>query len=434
MKKFEQELKEEIERNEEEFLEICNWRLESVKIDARYSHKSRWRQDERQEDGLQSTVSETELLHIQMKSDDVLFQPKHTYDFDIYLHHLLTRAHKMNSSFQYCMRGIFARCHGCKFVSGPIKGHERSKMKAQVDYRNSKFPKSAHIIDVVRCQVNFLSIVHLRDGLLHFEKELSKYLGHTLDVMRIKNGFEASTPRADVSTQALYSRRLNIAIPSEYKDIKVNIVYIHNDGESIVGEVQFLLDSMASWKQQQHQMYEISRQEEFIRGSLQQIRLNHFDFQLQLAGFNVSSLTPLMLFFPSSFATSQLILKRTGADGKNFVAQMANSSDIQFHCAHELLHSKRYIPEHVVQHQLLVPCKEGAFPLMYALWKQPSTRNIELFVPSSSSSSSSSAIPTIWHSTNTVSFFAFVYSIHSPPFYCCYCCENSIKCLALTLA
>src|SRR5690348_16081799 len=76
----------------------------------------------------------------------------------------------------------------CVFQSGPIKSQERCKMKAQVEYRNCEFPKSAHLLDIIRCQITFASFEHLKLGLDHFVRCINNK-NNCLQVMRIKNGF-----------------------------------------------------------------------------------------------------------------------------------------------------------------------------------------------------------------------------------------------------
>ncbi|ETO28171.1 hypothetical protein RFI_08959 [Reticulomyxa filosa] len=376
---FQRQLKEEINHNEQVFAQICHWKYTDIL--SQFKDKHAWRQDS-DLNGLHSRLNEMELLQIQLKSNNVEFHPKHAYDFDVYLNELIARAHELNDPFQQQMQSIFQDCQGCLFESGPIKTFDRCKIKAQTEYRNEAFPKSAHIIDIIRCQVVGSHNTSLR-------------------IMRVKNGFEIKSEKKTEQRQqqqqnnpeteekvatssnlsaTIGSQKFEIAIPKEYKDIKFNIIFTQNE-QSIVCEVQLLLASMASFKHQQHQLYEIIRHEEFTVGLLQQLRINSFDFQLRVSGFGHHSLAPLMLFHPLQFQSSNFILNHKEVSGANFMIQMANHGDLQYHCCKELLQSGKFIPLQVVKKQLAEADIYGNFPMMAALSVQPSIQLIQLFVP-----------------------------------------------------
>ncbi|ETO19116.1 hypothetical protein RFI_18122 [Reticulomyxa filosa] len=309
----------------------------------------------------------------------------------------------MDEGFQSKMREIFRECKGCKFTSGHVKSYERSKVKAQIEYANEAFPKSAHIVDVVRCSATFDGIEDLKNGLNHFKRIIVKSNG-IFEVMRMKNGFaqkpkssgvtlggqkkdEHSDSKKKKKESVLLSDTFHLEIPSGYQDVKFNVIYTEitegeGNKESIVGEVQFLLRSIARWKMKGHKMYEISRQAPFINGCYDQLCVNDFDFQLKLSGFNHNSLSKLMLYFPLKFRESKYILNEKDADGDNFVSKIAFNSKVKYNCLKELLGDGDLIPTDVVQEQLLEKNQNGDYPLMFALWKQSSIEAIHLFIPS----------------------------------------------------
>ena len=90
------------------------------------------------------------------------FNAKSVYDLDVYLTNVITRSHVMNPLFQALMADMFGSDihHG-----GPVKTLTRCKEKTEVEYSNMKFPRSAHIIDVIRCSLTFETIEEYWQGI-----------------------------------------------------------------------------------------------------------------------------------------------------------------------------------------------------------------------------------------------------------------------------
>ncbi|ETO11882.1 hypothetical protein RFI_25494 [Reticulomyxa filosa] len=167
IKQAEEKLKDALEKeitSSEESLDNYK-KLTEFKWDVQLAKECR---QDNYPNGVQSIFNEQELLNMQINSDDATFNLKYVYDFEMYLNDLLARAHIMNDPFQAEMENIFRSCEGCKFEPGPIKTHNQCKLKAQVEYKDKKFPKSAHIIDVLRCQATFPNIERLVQGLENF--------------------------------------------------------------------------------------------------------------------------------------------------------------------------------------------------------------------------------------------------------------------------
>ncbi|ETO20239.1 hypothetical protein RFI_16979 [Reticulomyxa filosa] len=375
MQMFEKEMLAEVEQHLDEYKKLTQFKWTTPL-------SKKCRQDDDLEFGLRCQVSEQQLLNMQTSSDDVAFHPKHVYDFDMYLNELLTRAHTMNDAFQTQMEDIFRACKGCTFERGPIKTHERCKLKAQVDYKNEVFPKSAHVIDVLRCQVTFVDIRHLMQGLDYFtDSVLSSQYRDKFKVVRVKNGFEEysrqdqdndhdhSNSNSNSNSSEKKTKLPNI--PREYKDVKMNILFI-KEKASIVCEVHT----------KRILFYEISRQELFLMDSSKIIDTLSFDVQLQIASFNPKDVANLMLYFPNEFCRSQFILSFRNSNGGNFASQMANNSSVTFGYANALLHSGDFLPRELVQSQLRQTDNDGGYPLMQALWKQTSVACMKLFIPS----------------------------------------------------
>ena len=138
-----------------------------------------------------------------------------------------------------------------KVHKGPVKGADRCIAKTESDYGGCDFPRSAQIIDVIRCSVTFDDIPSFKKGLDAFRSDCLDSLSCDdvtaadfsanevlLDVMRCKNGFN----KCDES-----------GIPHKYMDVKFNVVITGWDThtreiKSVVGEVQFLLQAMLKSK------------------------------------------------------------------------------------------------------------------------------------------------------------------------------------------
>ncbi|ETO14994.1 hypothetical protein RFI_22376 [Reticulomyxa filosa] len=356
---FHEEINAEISKFEQEYRKLVFFQWTSNKDNTAQKQtqeqkevkaKNKCRQDD-DELGVQSLISEKELLDVQINSGDVAFHPKHSYDFDVYLNDLLTRAHEMNRSYQTEMANLFKGCQECTFSEGPIKTHERCKLKAQLDYKHEQFPKSAHVIDILRCQVIFTNIDYLVQGLNHFMRMMeSPPYCNSFKVVRMKNGFAKYS-----SVQSLDGK---VRVPQEYEDVKMNVLFTEN-GKSIVTEVQFLLQIMARFKQNEHPFYEIQRQESLLMDSLLVMNDLSFHVQLRIASFAPVDMANLMLYFPNHFRQSTAVQNFKNAAGSNFCTQMASNPQVTLQYAKALLQSGDFIPLDVVQAQLYEKNEEG---------------------------------------------------------------------------
>merc|ERR1719333_368707 len=74
-------------------------------------------------------------------------------DNNLALNNLMNTAQDIDSEFQREMRAVLGR-HG-EFKAGPMKKVERALSKIENDYVNEEYPKSAKLLDIVRCSVSF---------------------------------------------------------------------------------------------------------------------------------------------------------------------------------------------------------------------------------------------------------------------------------------
>eukprot|EP01083_Nonionella_stella_P154998 500096_1 len=108
------------------------------------------------------------------------------------------------------------------------------------------YPTAACVLDLNRCSLVFEDIASLLKGIKHFVNKIRSYQSDAIiGIVRIKNGFKEYVK----STQ--------------YADIKFNVL-IRGETHNIVGEVQFLLKTMETFKKRAHNLYSIQREEEFI--------------------------------------------------------------------------------------------------------------------------------------------------------------------------
>ncbi|ETO31564.1 hypothetical protein RFI_05559, partial [Reticulomyxa filosa] len=334
----------------------------------------------------------------------ILFTPKPMYEFDLYLTHLLLRAQKLNPAFQLQLKQLFRECKGCHFVSCPVLTFSQCQQKAELDHKHARFPKTAHVLDIISCQAMFDTWVDLKCGLTQLLDFVQHHKDPSFTIMCVQNELgivpQSTTRKAVTLTTTTTTANVSNANRGTYnetgektakhfwklsKSLKIYLVFTC-DEESIVGQVELLLKATARYQRQYNDyLKKLEEKSLLIYGASKEAYVNSFDFQLQIAGFDHHALAPLMLFYPLQFKHSELILNGKDAQKNNFVAQMANETHLQYNCAKELLHSNQFIPTQVVQKQLVEPNEFGAYPLMYALRRQSYVDAILLFVPSDAS-------------------------------------------------
>eukprot|EP01083_Nonionella_stella_P159988 522522_1 len=274
-----------------DLLDIVNKKSDSLlsELDCKLKRSHQWgelltwdsKQDNVQQprqdhimNGIQSKHTKTDVLN-NGGSSSTFNSVKH-YDEQVYLPELISLAHSVDDAFHDSVRNIFAvdkvtnigSIHsvrsaemdedekddrGVIYKRGPVKLTERARAKAERDYNQQKYPTTACVVDFNRCSLVFGSIRSLLDGLRLFINKVSHYkAGNIIDIIRVKNGFKE------------YLKK------KQYADIKLNTV-IKGKHQCIVGEVQFLLQTMMDFKKVAHNLYSIQREEEFISQSVEWI-------------------------------------------------------------------------------------------------------------------------------------------------------------------
>jgi hypothetical protein len=144
------------------------------------------------------------------------------YDLNVYLNQLRCIANLVDPSFQRVLRAPFAPLGaGAVFEPGPAKSSARCRAKAQADYAGCEWPTTAHLLDMVRCSVTFESAALLLEGLERLYSAAGRVGtagGGSFEVARVKNGFAAGK--------------------GGYRDIKVNVVFLSDQGFAMIGEVR----------------------------------------------------------------------------------------------------------------------------------------------------------------------------------------------------
>eukprot|EP01083_Nonionella_stella_P124980 377776_1 len=255
LNKLESDLNLVSTNNQKEWNEIIQWEI-----------PNKYEEDAIRQDtipgGLQSTYSHKQLLqHSKSSFDSLKF-----YDQNQYLSELVLLAQIVDDEFQQSVQQIFnidnqtnagyvdhgdeeKKCNhdmSVRYMRGPVKLIERARSKAMNDYANRPYPTSAQVLDLNRCCLVFEEIETLLLALKLFQNKIKYYQsGNVIDIVRNKNGFKEYTQKV------------------QYSDIKLNVL-IKGDQHNIIGEVQFLLKTMKLFKDKGHDLYSISRQQEYM--------------------------------------------------------------------------------------------------------------------------------------------------------------------------
>ena len=230
---------------------------------------------------------------ISMKSTDFQYDGAAEYDTSAYLSELIARAHSVNPSFiRFMKQTKLAKLGQLKF--GPVKTHGRCKAKALNDYSKRQWPKSACVIDIIRCSVTFDGFKALWDGI----EALDTICGDSqcvendetelkVSILRCKNGFAKFKDSGDV--------------PHSYCDVKYNVICTVWDNSSgsfvaVVGEIQLLFKEMIETKRKIHEIYEIMRHKPFVDTAAAHLKESFADIRTRLlyVRLNPRSLVPTM--------------------------------------------------------------------------------------------------------------------------------------------
>ena len=226
-----------------------------------------------------------------------------------------------------------------------MKTYSRAKQKAEHDYYNEIFPKSACVLDLIRCTLVFNNISTLLNALNLLVKKISYFQsGNIIGIVRIKNSFK------------------NYSIKSQYCDIKLNVL-IKGKINNIIGEIQFLLKPMLNYKKEHHSLYSIERQKEFFDEALFRIlpQLLSKDKQLFVAGNlgNVSKLCQTIVLNNMSREDIVHIDKISKESILNNICSLNNVKAIKFLIS--------IIPNDLLMDRLCTPNRYNSIPLESAV-------------------------------------------------------------------
>ena len=180
---------------------------------------------------------------------------------------------------------------------GSVKSIERARRKAENDYKNEEYPTTACVLDFNRCSLVFDKISSLLYSLKLFENKIKYYQsGNIIQIVRYKNGFKNYV--IDTKTNGCH-----------YADIKLNVL-IKGQQNSIIGEVQFLLQKMLDFKKKSHKLYNIARDKEYFSSHVSLILPKLIDNKEQLfVAANLGDINKLLqLITLSNFDENKLML------------------------------------------------------------------------------------------------------------------------------
>eukprot|EP00485_Elphidium_margaritaceum_P018703 CAMPEP_0202728576 /NCGR_PEP_ID=MMETSP1385-20130828/185696_1 /ASSEMBLY_ACC=CAM_ASM_000861 /TAXON_ID=933848 /ORGANISM="Elphidium margaritaceum" /LENGTH=829 /DNA_ID=CAMNT_0049394827 /DNA_START=40 /DNA_END=2525 /DNA_ORIENTATION=+ len=204
----------------------------------------------RQDDKKVGLLNDAGLSNVfEAKSDDQKSEDMKTFvDSNMAINILTSTAAKINEEFQKHVKLVMSS-HG-SYKTAPMKKVERSLSKVENDYAGEQYPKSAKLLDLVRCSVTFNTVEQLIKGYDAFLRHI-KATPSIIELARVKNGF------------------LDANITSGYRDIKINVIYKSQDPDhknvKMVCEVQFLLINYLEEKKKIHKLYSILREETFFK-------------------------------------------------------------------------------------------------------------------------------------------------------------------------
>eukprot|EP01083_Nonionella_stella_P174877 607421_1 len=242
------------------------------------------------------------------ESSGSTFNSPRFYDYNQYLSQLVLLAHMVDDEFHKSVQNIVCDVRDCAYMRGPVKLKERATAKSEIDYRNQAFPTSACVIDFNRCALVFHGISSLLQALDLFATKVKQHeSGNIIDIVRCKNGF------------------IQFVQQPAYADIKLNVV-IKGEQHAIIGEIQFLLKTMKSFKDKAHNLYAVQRKEEGMTHSVSKILplVLDQDKQLAIAGTtgNIKLLCQLMVFYNKS---SVDLMKPDGSSGRNVLYRVCRN-------------------------------------------------------------------------------------------------------------
>eukprot|EP01084_Bolivina_argentea_P165003 286760_1 len=243
-------------------------------------------------------------------------------DVNGYLSQLILTAYCLNDIFHSSMRYIMNikrnknKKDGAMYMEGPVKRTERAQAKAESDYSHCSYPSTAKVVDFIRCCLVYKTTGNLLAGIDKFMNSINETIKESQNGPSCKyceefmekkfkaesnddtdcgecnlfvekddyffnctNCAQAVCMKCYQKLKTLYGIKKVLRIKNmfldnkrengnkwdlyKYADIKMSVLVEYN-GQSMICEVQFLLDWMLEAKSLGHGLYEIERNSEFI--------------------------------------------------------------------------------------------------------------------------------------------------------------------------
>eukprot|EP00485_Elphidium_margaritaceum_P003782 CAMPEP_0202706196 /NCGR_PEP_ID=MMETSP1385-20130828/18651_1 /ASSEMBLY_ACC=CAM_ASM_000861 /TAXON_ID=933848 /ORGANISM="Elphidium margaritaceum" /LENGTH=717 /DNA_ID=CAMNT_0049364609 /DNA_START=109 /DNA_END=2262 /DNA_ORIENTATION=- len=167
-------------------------------------------------------------------------------DSDLAITDLATTAQAIDHEFQTYIESVMG--HYGTFRTGPLKKVERCLSKLENDYADCAYPKSAKLLDLVRCSVTFNTLEQLLLGYDALMADFDRSQNY-IKLARVKNGF------------------LDKTYDGGYRDVKVNVIFQSaiNPQIKMICEVQLVLSQYLLEKKRIHKLYNIAREEMYFQ-------------------------------------------------------------------------------------------------------------------------------------------------------------------------
>mmetsp|Transcript_42253 Transcript_42253/g.69642 ORF Transcript_42253/g.69642 Transcript_42253/m.69642 type:complete len:711 (-) Transcript_42253:126-2258(-) len=181
-----------------------------------------------------------------IKDDDEKMALQTFIDAHAAINSLTVSAKIIDREFQNYVKTMMGR-YGT-FKAAPMKKVERCLSKLENDYASEQYPKSAKLLDLVRCSVTFNTLEQLIQGFDAIKTHVDSSQ-QSMKLARVKNGF------------------LDPDYVGGYRDIKINVIFhsaMHPEIKMIC-EIQLILSQFLHEKKRIHKLYSIVREETYFQ-------------------------------------------------------------------------------------------------------------------------------------------------------------------------
>ena len=138
------------------------------------------------------------------------------------------------------------------------------------DYADRTWPRTASILDLLRCSITFSSCEKLVNGIKKFEAIVNSGNGGCIrQILRVKNMFKIYDYKQNGGIN-INNLELN---KFTYCDIKYNVLIVdYTKKKSQIGEIQLLVSFMETAKKMGHSLYGVLRRKEFVDDIIKMIK------------------------------------------------------------------------------------------------------------------------------------------------------------------